>query len=230
MTLKTNFNIAKQAAGKAAASLIENGMTVGLGTGSTAAYFIEELAKRCLEGLTIDCVTTSKKTKQIAEGFSLPLIDIELVKEIDITVDGADEIDRRKFMIKGGGGALLREKIVARASREMIVIVDESKCVKMIGNLFPLPIEVFVFGYHWTLKHLEECGLSGELRTIKSDTPYTTDNGNYIVDISLKKGIEDPKALHHKLCEIPGVIETGLFFDLAGRVVIGKNTGEVDII
>lgn len=220
--------IAKKSAGYAAAAFIKDGMTVGLGTGSTTAFFIERLIERCREGLKIVAVATSSRTETIARKGGIPLVDINTLSSIDLTVDGADEIDQEKQMIKGGGGALLREKIVASMSKEMTVVVDESKLVERLGR-FPLPVEIVPFAYTATLHRIEMLGHSGTLRKDPSGQLYLTDNGNYIFDIHFKELISNPEQLHHQLREIVGVIESGLFIHLAGRVVIGYNDGKVQI-
>ena len=204
----------KRAVGYHAAECIEDGMIVGLGTGSTAHYFIERLSERCREGLIIKAVASSNRSTE--EAHDIPMIDIGEIDTIDITVDGADEIDAQKRMIKGGGGALLREKIVASASREMIVIIDESKYVDHLGGV-PLPVEILPFGQKATLRHIHELGYHGKLRD------FTTDNGNHIYDITTNV----PKKAHTDLIVIPGVVETGFFSGLAGRVFIGHADGSV---
>ena len=220
--------IAKKAAGKAAAELIEEGMLVGLGTGSTASFFIEALGKRCREGLKISAIATSQQSTRQAEQLGIPLKDPETITSLDVTVDGADEIDHHKNMIKGGGGALLREKILAQSSQEMIVIIDETKLVDHLGT-HPLPVEIAQFIYRSTLQRLEAKGYQGVLRLKRDNMPYLTDNGNYIVDIQYSTPITDPIKEQEKLKSITGVIETGLFYQLAGRIVIGYEDGFVKV-
>lgn len=231
MSLQDNLLIrnAKKAAGEAGAQLIESGMLVGLGTGSTAAFFIEALGRRCKEeGLKIQAVATSKQSMQQAQRVGIPLEDDRNISYLDLTVDGADEIDPHKNMIKGGGGALLREKLLALSSKEMIVIVDENKFVPYLGT-FPVPVEISPFVYQATLSRIQEKGYRGTLRLNRDLTIYATDNGNYIFDIHFKKLLVDPKKMHEKLRSIGGVIETGLFFDIAGRIVVGYQDGLVKI-
>lgn len=220
--------VAKKAAGKAAADLVQEGMLVGLGTGSTAAFFIEALGKRCQEGLKISAVATSQASARQAQLLGIPLKDSADVVLLDVTIDGADEIDHHKNMIKGGGGALLREKLLALASREMIVIVDETKLVDQLGDV-AVPVEIIPFLYHSTLQHLDHLGYQGTLRCNRDDTLFITDNGNYIFDIVYKEPILDPVQQHEHLRKIPGVIETGFFFGIAGRVVIGYEDGFVKV-
>lgn len=220
--------IAKKAAGRAAAELIQDGMLVGLGTGSTAAFFIEALGKRCQEGLKISALATSQQSAHQALQLGIPLEDPRTIMSVDITVDGADEIDHHKNMIKGGGGALLREKLLAQASRELIVVIDETKLVDQLGT-HPLPIEIAPFVYRSTLQRLEAQGYQGVLRLNRNEEPYLTDNGNYIADIQYAVPILNPMEEQERLKSITGVIETGLFFDLAGRVIIGYEDGFVKV-
>lgn len=215
---------AKDAAGKAAAQLIQNGMAIGLGTGSTVAYFLYHLGIRCKEGLKISGLPTSNKTAELAMKNSIPLIDPLTVFELDLAIDGADEIDKNKQMIKGGGGALLREKISASMAREMIVIVDEKKCVEKLGA-FSLPVEIAPFGLNATLKHLKSAGFYPILRS-----SFISDNGNYIADLKLNKLIDDPIKLDLQLRKISGILETGLFINLAKTVIIGHPDGNASIL
>lgn len=216
--------IAKKAAGLAAAALIEEGMLVGLGTGSTSAFFIEALGKRCQEGLKISAVATSEQSAKHAKHLGIPMMAPDEMTFLDITVDGADEIDRHKNMIKGGGGALLREKLLAQASKEMVVIIDEMKLVEHLGN-HPLPIEIVPFVYRSTIQRLAENGYHGALRLTRTQEIFLTDNGNYIFDIHYPHSILDPQHEHDRLKKITGVVETGFFFNLAKRIVIGYEDG-----
>lgn len=209
----------KKAAAEKAASLVEDGMIVGLGTGSTAAYFIEALAYRHKKGLKVQTVASSHTSQLLAQSRGLPLIDLNTLKSIDLYVDGADEIDPQKQMIKGAGGALLREKILAHMSSEMTVIVDESKLVAKLGTR-PLPVEIFPFGLQATLHHLHQLGYRGQLRA------NLTDNNNYLFDIKLSPS-EQIRDHHNRISSIPGVLETGFFENLAGRVIIGFKDGSV---
>lgn len=219
---------AKKAAGDYAAGLIQDGMRVGLGTGSTAASFISALVERHRCGLRVEVIATSERTQALAVKGGLPVLDQESVTSLDITVDGADEIDRHKRMIKGGGGALLREKIVASMSREMVVIIDESKQVPLLGK-FPLPIEISPFAHRATIAALERKGYEGVLR-MDGNTPYKTDSGHLIFDIKFHNTLEKPEHEESVIRTIPGVITTGFFFGLAGRVVVGQSDGTVQII
>jgi ribose 5-phosphate isomerase A len=220
---------AKQAAGKAAADLIQDGMLIGLGTGSTANFFIENLGRRCKEeGLSVKAFPTSERSAKLAARHGIQLCDRDITF-LDITVDGADEIDHQKRMIKGGGGALLREKILASMSGEMIVIVDEHKVVNQLGR-FPLPLEMIPFAYHATWRHISEFGYQGKMRHTKDGELYVTDNGNYIVDIDLSHSENSPEQDQEILSSIPGVVETGFFFNLAGRVIVGHSDGRTTLL
>lgn len=219
---------AKKAAGRAAAELIENKMTIGLGTGSTAAFFIAHLGQRCRQGLKVAAVATSDLSLRLAQAAGIPLIDVNDIVSLDLTVDGADEIDPQKRMIKGGGGALFREKIIAAMSREMVVIIDEGKKVEQLGK-FPLPVEISPFASKATLFHLEEIGCRGTLRSTASGSLFTTDNGNYIFDVRFPSLLESPELINERIRSIPGVIETGLFLNMAGRVITGHANGTFTI-
>ena len=218
----------KKAVGYKAAELMEPNMRIGLGTGSTTRYFIERLSQRCQQGLHIHAVASSKQSEQLAKSGKIPLLDIETLTHLDLTVDGADEIDHQKRMIKGGGGALVREKIIAAMSREMIVIVDESKLVSSLGKC-KLPVEIIPFGSTDTSHHIQKCGYKGVLRKKSDGSLYVTDNGNLIYDIHFESLRETPERDHETLLHIPGVVDTGFFFHLAGRVIVGFNDGQVVI-
>ncbi|MBS4168525.1 ribose-5-phosphate isomerase RpiA [Parachlamydia sp. AcF125] len=218
---------AKEAAGQAAAELIKEGMLVGLGTGSTAHYFIKALGQRCREGLQIQAIASSEHSAVLAQEQKIPLLPANQVSYLDITIDGADQIDSQKRMIKGGGGALLREKILAFISKEMVVIIDSSKIVEQFGS-FPLPVEIIPFAYQATIKKLDTFGYKGKLRE-KEGSPYVSDNGNYIFDVSLSGPCSTPEEDNQKIQSIPGVVETGFFSGLAGRVLIGFPDGRVEI-
>lgn len=228
---QVNSEKLKQIAGYKAAEFIKSGMVVGLGTGSTAKYFIERLIQRCKTevGFSIKTVASSYASLKLAEEGNLPILDINTLHSIDITVDGADEIDEQKRMIKGGGGALLREKIVASMSREMIVIVDESKKTSFLGKK-KLPVEVIPFAHMATLYKIQKLGLKAEFRRKDSSSDYyITDNGNYIIDIHFADLLMNPEKEHIRLKEIPGVVETGFFFHLAGRVITAYSDGQLII-
>lgn len=219
----------KLAAARAAVELIENGMKVGLGTGSTAALFINLLGERVNDGLDVVCVPTSKVSEIQAANLGIPLTTLDEEPFLDITVDGADELDRNLRLIKGGGGALLREKIVAMSSDRMVVIADHTKLVQQLGA-FPLPVEVDKFGVRSTLEMIaaltEELGLKQELqiRETSEGTFYQTDGGNYIVDCQFDE-ITDPEELSDCLAMLPGVVDNGLFIGIAERAFIGGPDG-----
>src|SRR6266513_1775862 len=214
----------KRQAAAAALEFVEPGMRLGLGTGSTAKYFVELLADRVRAGLDVVGVATSEATRTDAERLGLPLTTLEETPELDLTVDGADEIAPDLTLIKGGGGALLREKIVASASARMVVIADESKCVPLLGK-FPLPIEVVPFGLKATRHAVEQAanavGAAGpvRLRRDQDGHAFVTDSGHWILDASLGR-IVDPKALGDRLAAIAGVVEHGLFVGLAQTAII----------
>ena len=225
----------KRIAAEAALAYIKDGMKVGLGTGSTAAHFVTALGRKARdEGLTLTCVPTSEATDKLAREVGLTVTTLDDHPHLDVTVDGADEIGPRLTLIKGGGGALLREKIVAFASSQMIVIADESKVVPHLGN-FPLPIEVVPFGAQATGTRILESGkLFGcdgaiSLRTDEYGEPFVTDGNNLIYDWALGE-IPDPDGLGEYLSRLPGVVEHGLFLGIAHAALIGKADGSVDTL
>ncbi len=220
--------LAKKAAASAAADLVRPGMRLGLGTGSTAALFIEALGERCRTGLSIQALASSKASQELALSYQIPLLDVNQIIALDLTVDGADEIDPQKRMIKGGGGALLREKIVASMSQEMLIIVDSSKRVQALGA-FPLPVEVLPFAFHATVGHLNMLGYKGAMRLAPNGSLYKTDNGNYICDLKLTFPCHSPEEEERKIRSVPGVLGTGFFLNLAGRVITGYPDGKVEI-
>jgi ribose 5-phosphate isomerase A len=207
----------KREAARRALDLVEPGMRLGLGTGTTARHFVDLLGERVAGGLKVTCVATSEATFAQAKGLGVPVTTLDEAPELDLTVDGADEIDPRLRLIKGGGGALLREKIVAAASASMAVIADASKLVQRLGA-FPLPVEVVPFGLAATRRHVENAltrlGLAGPIRLRGGATPFVTDGGHFILDCSLG-AIPDPESLGEALSRIPGVVEHGLFIGYA---------------
>lgn len=210
----------KKKLGHEAAKLVQEGMLVGLGSGTTAAFFIESLGKRCQEGLKIQAVSSSLKSLEIAKKVGIPTLEMDNVTSIDLTIDGADEIDPQRRMIKGGGGAHVREKIIASTSKKMVVIVDESKLVTTLGK-FGLPVEILPFGYKATIAKLNRLGFDGKLR----GKPFVTDNGNYIFDIHTPAFFPHPEESNELILHIPGVVDTGFFFDLVTNVLIGYADG-----
>jgi len=219
--------IAKRAAAKEALKLVEPGMLLGLGTGSTTAIFIDELIQAVKSGLKIRAVATSKRSEMQARQGGIFIEDINQLKSLNLTIDGADEVDSKKRLIKGGGGALLREKIVASMSDQMVVIVDENKIVEQLGK-FPLPVEIIPFAYTATIEQINRLGFRGQLR-IQNDYKYVTDNGNYIYDLHLNPKSQNLENVHSQLIHIPGVIETGLFIELAKIIIIGRYDETVEI-
>lgn len=214
----------KQNAGIEAAKYVKDGMVVGLGTGSTAYYMVEELGRRIKEeGLKIIGVTTSSATKEQAEALEIPLKSIDDVDHVDLTIDGADEISDDFHGIKGGGAALLFEKIVASYSNEIIWIVDESKLVPQLGA-FPLPVEVIPYGSQQLLRIFKEKNFNPSLRLDGRGFPILTDSGHYIIDLHLQT-IEDPEKLAHYLDSLVGVVEHGLFLGLVSKVIVGTEAG-----
>ena len=219
---------AKQIAADKAVSFIESGMIVGLGTGTTAYWAIERLGEKIKnKKLNIKAIATSTGSEKQAREVGIPIISFAEINQIDITIDGADEADENLNLIKGGGGALLREKIVASNSKQLIIITDESKLVKHLGK-FSLPVEVVVFGWEKVFQKLQTFGCVAKVR-MQNDKPFITDNSNYIIDCAFGE-IPDPAALHEKLNSIVGVVENGLFINLASKLIAGYNNGEVKII
>lgn len=220
----------KKEAAEAAAKLVENGMVVGLGTGSTAAFLVSELGRRVAqEGLRFTGIPTSERTAEQARGLKIPLTTLAEHSKIDLTIDGADEVERGTlFLIKGHGGALLREKIVAAASKRMAVIADETKMVKRLGSMFSVPVEVVPFGWQATEAKLKALGANPALRLGADGKPYITDGGHYIVDCALGP-MANPKKVARELDEVVGVVEHGLFLGFAQQVFIG-GPGAVKIL
>ena len=224
------FEKEKENAAAAAIEFVEDGMTVGLGTGSTAKFFVEMLAEEIADGLMVKGVPTSEDTRRLAESLGVPLLPIEPVDRIHLTVDGADEVDGDAQLIKGGGAALLREKIIANASDLMVVIADPSKVVDVLGA-FPLPVEVTPFGYTITAKKvfdaLKAAGVIRpkiDVRTAGGSKPLVTDGGNYILDCQCGVIPDAPKAAA-LLSNVPGVVEHGLFIGMARTVIVGDEDG-----
>ncbi len=219
----------KAAAAREAAARIQGGMTVGLGTGSTAAFFLEALAVRMRTGELsgIRGVPTSRRAEEQALGLGIPLVALGRDARPDVTVDGADEIDPALCLIKGGGGAHVREKLVAVASREMIVVADDSKAVATLGA-FPLPVAVFPYGWETTLGRLEDVfGVPAVVRRAAgSSEPFSTDDGLYLIDLHVG-AIPDPAGLHARVRAVTGVAEVGLFVGIATRALLGSPDGTV---
>lgn len=216
---------AKRLAAEKAVELIRDGMTVGLGSGSTASYAIQKIGERVRQGLNIRAVATSHKTEKLARELSIPLYDPADVETIDIALDGADQVDTKANLIKGGGGSLLREKIIAFASKRFHVMVDQSKLVEHLGNM-SLPVEIVPFGAPLTIKHLRLLGSDPVIRQSRGER-FITDNGNLIADCRFQR-IDEPAWLDVKIKMIPGVIETGLFSNkIITSVFVGTSNGAV---
>jgi len=219
----------KRAAAARAVEFVRSGMRLGLGTGSTAAHFVELLAERVRAGLDVIAVPTSEATRAQAARLGIALTTLDDTTELDLTVDGADEIGPDLTLIKGGGGALLREKIVATASARMVVIADESKCVPVLGH-FPLPVEIVPFGATVTRQEVEaaaaDAGDPGPapLRLDRNGHAFVTDSGHWLLDAHLRR-IADPRALANRLSAIPGVMEHGLFIGLAQTAIVAGPDG-----
>lgn len=228
------MDTAKFVSAKRALDYVESGMRLGLGTGSTAAWMVRILGEMVREeGLKVVGVPTSDRTADLARKVGVPISTLDEVKWLDLTIDGADEVDPNLNLIKGGGGALLQEKIVATASDQMVVITDASKEVETLGN-FPLPVEVVTFGWETSkalaeeaLMNVDVMGRASTLR-MNGDRPFVTDEGHYILDFHLRR-IAEPRKLSLILNQIPGVVENGLFIDICDTVVIGYGDGTVEV-
>ncbi|MET0462863.1 MAG: ribose-5-phosphate isomerase RpiA [Chitinophagaceae bacterium] len=219
----------KKSAGVSAADLVKNGMSFGLGTGSTVYWLIKELGIRVSQGLEIQAVPTSAQTVALAREAGIPLTDLDQVAQLPVAIDGADEIDPTGQLIKGGGGALLQEKIVAAAAGKMVVIADESKYVSHLGK-FPLPVEVIRFGYKQVIQRIADAGICRNIQLReKNGAPFITDHQHYILDCQFDR-INDAPAINHFLRNITGVVETGLFIGMASSAIIGHSDGRVETI
>lgn len=219
----------KKNAGLYAADLVKQGMNFGLGTGSTVYWLIKELGKRVAEGLEIHAVPTSSQTAQLAREAGIPLADMNDLDSLPLAIDGADEIDPYGQLIKGGGGALLQEKIVAAAADKFVVIADQSKLVSRLGA-FPLPVEVIPFGYKQVIRRILDSGLCREVKLReKNGQPLITDHQHYILDCKFD-AIEHPLFINAALENIAGVVETGLFLNMASQAIIGHEDGKIEVI
>lgn len=217
---------AKKAAAEAACAYVEDNTIVGLGTGSTADFAVKHLGERVRQGLRIRGVPTSLRTEKLAREVGIPLVPLDEVEEISVTIDGADEVDGALDLVKGLGGALLREKIVASLTRRQIIVVDPGKLVEKLGTKSPLPVEVVPFGAEVVAKRIRKLGHDPRLRA-KDGKTFVTDNGNVILDVHFARGIADARALERDLHAMPGVVETGLFLGMTWRVVVGEADGKV---
>ncbi len=216
----------KKAAGVKAVDFVRGGMLVGLGTGSTAEFAIEELSKRLEDGRLSDisCVSSSERTRNFAEALGLDLVDLGSERKIDVTIDGADEIDSDFNLIKGGGGALLREKVLAQNSERNIIVADESKLSRRLGSRFPVPIEVLEFALETEKDYLKSLGGEVRLRLTQNGSPFLTDQGNFIVDWSFGE-MEFPSYFAERLSQRAGMVEHGLFIGTASDIIIASPHG-----
>lgn len=221
----------KETAGRRAAEMVQDGMTIGLGTGSTAYYTLVRLAERIREeGLNLRGVPTSVDTEQKAAEMSIPMVGLEEVSSLDLTIDGADEVDGDFQLIKGGGGALLREKVVASITEKQIIVVGREKLVDRLGRAFLLPVEVVPFAVPVVVRRLRALGCEPVKRVTGPGEPYVTDNHNVILDCRFPDGIEHPAEMERAIGAIPGVVESGLFVDRTHVVVVGEEDGSVTVL
>ena len=219
-------DLAKEAAARASLRFIKDGQIVGLGTGSTAAYFIRLLAEAVNKGIRIRGIPTSVQAGELASSLGIPLTTLDECQEIDVTVDGADEVDPQLRLIKGGGGAMLREKIVASATKRLLIVADASKRVPVLGK-FPLPVEVIRFAQALIAKKITALGADVQMR-LKNGNPYVTDEGNHILDCRFGS-IPDADALARALSEMPGVVEHGLFIGMASTVLFATDSDILEL-
>ena len=219
-----NQDISKTNAAREAVKLIRNGMVVGLGTGSTAKIAVDLIGRKLSDNFQIIGMPTSVKTEEQAKNLGINLIEIDQAETIDIAIDGADEVAPDLSLIKGLGGALLREKKVEKKAKELVIIVDESKIVERLGEGF-LPVEVSIENHELTKKEITKLGCTAELRIEDDSLPFVTDNQNYIYHCKFENGIESPRELDNNLLGIDGVVDTGLFIDMASKVIIGTSDG-----
>jgi len=221
-----SIDLEKAAAARASLRFVRDGMTLGLGTGSTAAHAVRFLGEQVKAGLKIRGIPTSVHTQELAASLGIPLTTLDECQQIDVDIDGADEFDPQLHLIKGGGGALLREKIIASASRQVVIIADSTKQVAVLGK-FPLPVEVIPFAQPLVAKRITALGATVKLRRDAKGNPFVTDEGHHILDCNFGQ-IADPPTLARKLSDMPGVVEHGLFIDLATVVLCanGENVTE----
>lgn len=217
----------KEAAARASLRFVKDGQVVGLGTGSTAAYFIKLLGEQVKNGLRVRGIPTSVRSRDLAVSLGIPLTTLDECQEIAVTVDGADEVDPQLRVIKGGGGALLREKIVASATRQLVIVADASKQVPQLGK-FPLPVEVIQFAQALVWKRIAALGADVQLRTEADGTPFVTDERNHILDCSFGK-ISDADGLARELSDMPGIVEHGLFIGMASVVLFARGSQIVEL-
>ena len=218
---------AKQAAAEAAIELVEPQMVIGLGSGSTSHFFMEALSIRCQKGLLIRAVPSSNATALLAKKLKIPLLDINDAPKIDLTIDGADEIDPQFRMIKGGGGAHVREKILASSSDRICIIADHTKLVDHLGKRV-LPLEIIPYGSFATAQKIEQIGYTGAWRRQKDGSFFLTDNGNFIYDIEFENLLKNPEEIDQKLKTISGIVDTGFFFHLVDLLIVGYPDGNTE--
>ncbi len=221
------MNQEKRLAAERSLEYVRDGMCLGLGSGSTAAIMLELLGQRVRDGLRVRGVPTLETSRQLAERVGIPIVTFDDVSCLDLAIDGADEVDPQLNLIKGGGGALLREKIVASLSRRVVIVVDSQKLVPRLGA-FPLPVEVVRFAWRPLAQRLADLGATPTLCAGRDGCPYVTDEGNYILDCAFGR-IDDPAALAARLDAMPGVVDHGLFVGLADTVIVGRGEG-TDVI
>jgi len=219
------MKVDKVIAAEEAVKYVKNGMTLGLGSGSTVDWMLRKLSERVKEGLQIQGIPSSKKTEKLAKELGIPLTDFSVTTHIDLAIDGADEIDGSLNLIKGGGGSLVREKVVDACADELIIIADASKMVSQLGS-FPLPVEVLPFGFEVVEENIKKLGGVSTLRK-KEDQIFVSDNGNYILDCSFGP-IDDAVTLHERLIQLVGVIDTGIFAGMADKVIVARY-GEIEL-
>jgi ribose 5-phosphate isomerase A len=217
----------KEAAARAGLRFVEDGQVVGLGTGSTAAYFIKLLGEKVRNGMRVRGIPTSDRSRELAESLGIPLTTLDECQEIAVTVDGADEVDPQLRLIKGGGGAMLREKIVASATKRLVIVADETKQVPVLGK-FPLPVEVIKFAQALVAKRITALGAQVSLRKNADGTPFVTDEKNHILDCRFGQ-IADADTLARQLSEMPGVVEHGLFIGMASVVLLARGSEIVEL-
>ena len=220
-------DLEKEAAARASLQFVKDGQVVGLGTGSTAAFFIKLLGEQVQNGLRVRGIPTSTRSRDLALSLGIPLTTLDECQEIAVTVDGADEVDPQLRLIKGGGGALLREKIVASATKQLVIVADASKQVPVLGR-FPLPVEVIRFAQALVAKRIAALGAQVQLRTEPDGTPYVTDERNHILDCSFGQ-IPDADGLAQELSAMPGVVEHGLFIGMAGVALFARGSEIVEL-
>ncbi|MEH7235305.1 ribose-5-phosphate isomerase RpiA [Bacillus sp. JJ1562] len=213
--------LSKKAVGEKATEFIKDGMTIGLGSGSTIYWTLKKLGEIIQQGMKVKGIPSSKRTEGLAHEFNIPLTTWADVQRLDLAIDGANEVDQHLNLIKGGGGSLVREKMVNIHADQLIIVADESKLVSELGN-FPLPVEVLPFGWEVTTSHISQLGAIPKLR-MNGQEIFISDNGNYILDCQFNT-ISDPKSLHKELKLLTGVVETGLFIDMADIVILSGDS------